>query len=245
MNTLRSSTLSLSLAVIVITLGFGNPTFAAKPDKCPDHPSCKPDPSGDDPVTYKVELRGAFVVEPLSADLEGQDERLRPVADAVMTRADSTEQATWDNVFSMPQADTGDPCNLLGMPGTVDSFTAHGKNKAEHVKGWRVARPGGVYVQFPVDQLLADPGTGEIWVDVSLQLRGNCEYSGGTDPCEPFLPDPGADIGHGPGVSVIPLTTYQIHASALKGEPQFEGCHTATGDLWGENTLVITATAPP
>ena len=83
-------------------------------------------------------------------------------------------------------------------------------------------------------------------VDVGLQLRGDCAYSdsGGTEDCDPFLPDPAVDYDHGLGISRIPLKVFWIHAKALKGSPQFEGCHTAQGNLLGENTLVITATAP-
>ena len=48
MNRLRLSTLSLTMAIVVMTLGYATPSFAAKPGACdqdPPHPSCK---TGDD-----------------------------------------------------------------------------------------------------------------------------------------------------------------------------------------------------
>ncbi len=53
MNNLRLSTLTLSLAIAVFALGYVNPAFAAKPDRCPDHPSCK-DGGGDGDGTIPV-----------------------------------------------------------------------------------------------------------------------------------------------------------------------------------------------
>ncbi len=243
MNILRLSTLSLALAIAVMTLGYVNPSFADPPPHGHGGGGDPPPPS----ITYTAELQGAFVFGPLDVTLEGQDSRLRAAVDAIMTRAGSTEQATWDNVFGMPQA-TG-PCNLFGSPGAVLSFTALKKEK--HVKGWRISRPGGVYVLFG-GELITDPGSvaeGAL-VHVSLQLIGDCSYSseGSTD-CDPFLPDPSVVYGdddppRGLGISEIPLTRFDIHAKALKGSPQFEGCHTAQADLLVPSTLVITATAP-
>ena len=54
MNILRLSTLSLTLAIAVFALGYVNPSFAGKPDKCPDHPSCK---DGGD-AKYSVAISG-------------------------------------------------------------------------------------------------------------------------------------------------------------------------------------------
>ena len=242
MSNLRISTLSLTLATALITLGFVNPAYAAKPDKpCPGHPSC--DEGDGTAVVYTAELQGAFVIGTLVVTLEGQDDRLRPNEDAIMYRDDSDDQAAWDNVFSMPDPDNmSEPvlCNLFGPPGSVDSFTAIKKQK--QVKGWRISRPGGVYVQFGGELPTA---AGDL-VHVGMQLRGDCEYSGGTLDCDPFLPDPDVEYepGRGNGISKIYLTVFQIHAKALKGEPQIEGCHTAEANLLFPSTLVITATTP-
>ena len=53
MSILRLLTLSLTLAIAVFALGYVNPAFAAKPDRCPDHPSCK-DGGGDGDGTIPV-----------------------------------------------------------------------------------------------------------------------------------------------------------------------------------------------
>ena len=240
---------TFTLAIVLFTMGaLILPANTALAEHCKgkhkNDPGCD-DPGGDpSAITYTAELRGAFVFDPLPVTLEGQDERLRASVDAVMLRADSTEQATWDNVFSMPDPE---PCDLFGPPGAVDSFTAF--KKAKGVKGWRISRPGGVYVQFAGELPTADgSAAGGALVHVSLQLRGNCQYSGGTDPCDPFLPDPDVDYSvdqtRGKGISEIPLQVFSIHAKALKGDPQFEGCHTAEANLLVPSILVITATAP-
>ncbi len=56
MNILRLSTLSLTLAIAVITLGYANPASAAKPDCVadPTHPSCKTPP--DSTIIYAAHL---------------------------------------------------------------------------------------------------------------------------------------------------------------------------------------------
>ena len=85
---------------------------------------------------------------------------------------------------------------------------------------------------------------------VRLQLIGDCEYSGGTEPCDPFLPDPDVDYSddkdddkdRGNGISVILLKHFWIQAKAAKGTPAIDGCHSASGDLLSvPSTLVITA----
>ena len=239
MNILRFSTLTLTLAIAVMTLGYADPSFAGK--KCtkdPMHPSCKP--PADAGNLYTVEGRGAFVFGPVAATLEGQNNTLRPDVDAVMTRPIDGFETTWDNVFSTPQADTGDPCNLFGPPGAVDSYTFHRKER--RVKGWAVELAGGVLIKSHADQMTTALDAD---VHVDLLLIGNCEYSdGGTEPCDPFLPDPDTDYGHGPGVSEITLSVFWIVAKAVKGTPAIEGCHSARTNLLASSTLVITASSP-
>ncbi len=78
MNILRLSTLSLTVAIAVITLGNLNPSFAAKPGACnevPPNPSCKDDPVSS--ITYKVALEGAFEILERDATLEARDAILR------------------------------------------------------------------------------------------------------------------------------------------------------------------------
>ena len=224
MNILRLSTLSLSLAMAVFalaSLGFSVPAGAHPCERAPGHKHC--DDEGPQ-TTYTAELRGALVFAPLSVVLEGQDERLksgdpvtivRPAAGVVLT--------AWNLVF-----------NVCGLLDPVPEFTAPtGK------KGWRISRPGGVYVLFrnvgPLPSTIGD-------LEVGLQLIGDCSYSseGSTD-CDPFPPVPGENDG----ISEIPLTRFDIHARGEKGITHaIEGCHSVSGNLLVPSTLVITATAP-
>ena len=229
MSILRLSTLSLTLAISIISLGFTNPAFAAKPDcdSDPSHPSCD-DGGGADGITYTAELRGALVFAPLSVDLEGQDERLKSGDPVEIFRPETGwELTTWNLVF-----------NVCGLLDPVPDFTAPAGKK-----GWRISRPGGVYVLFrnvgPLPSTIGD-------LEVGLQLFGDCSYSSeGTTACDPFPPVPGEDYGHGDGISEIPLTHFNIHARGEKGiTHSIEGCHSESDDLLIDSILVITATAP-
>ena len=229
MSILRLSAFSQILAILIISLGFTNPAFAAKPD-CqldPSHPSCNDD-GGAGEITYTAELRGAFVFASLSVDLEGQDERLKSGDSVEIFRPETGwELTTWNLVF-----------NVCGLLDPVPDFTAPAGKK-----GWRISRPGGVYVLFrnvgPLPSTIGD-------LDVGLQLIGDCSYSSeGTTACDPFPPVPGEDYGHGDGISEIPLTHFDIHAKGENGiTHQIEGCHSESADLLVDSTLVITATAP-
>ena len=254
MSILRLSTLSLSLAIAVFALGYVNSSSAA-PKNCDTHPrpACNPDPDPDpDPpstITYTAELRGAFVfgtTDPLSVDSHGN--YLQHNAPVTITRpdcegSDCDAQETYNHVFSMPAADSELPCNLFGPPSPFgpDSFTAP-KNE-RNVKGWEIDKPGSVRVLFRGVPITLSDGKDVV---VRLQLIGDCEYSGGTEPCDPFLPDPNVDYSDGTrgnGISVILLKHFWIQAKAAKGTPAIDGCHSASGDLLSvPSTLVITAT---
>ncbi len=232
MNILRLSTVSLTLAIAAFAFGYANPSFADPPPH--GHGGGGDDTTG---TLYTAALEGAFVFGPRSVTLEGQDERLRHAASVIISRPDAVGSpelaATWDNVFSMPD-NTGTPCDLFGNPGTVVVFTAPKKEKG--VKGWWIAKPGGVGIRFRKIELFTNSGDP---VDVGLDLIGNCAYSGGTDDsCDAFLPDPGE-------TSEISLVRFLIHAKAAKGTPAIDGCHDGSGELPPQHsTLVITATAP-
>ena len=102
MTILRFSAFSLPLAVSIISLGFTNPAFAAKPDcnSDPSHPSCD-DGGGADGITYTAELRGALVFAPLSVVLEGQDERLKSGDPVTIVRPTTgVELTAWNFVFT-------------------------------------------------------------------------------------------------------------------------------------------------
>ena len=217
---------------ILATLAFLSFSVPAAAHDCsrhadPNHKHCGGGDGGD-PVTYTAELQGAFEFGPLSVTLEGQDERLIS-SDSVTIVSPTTGSllTTWNEVFGF--------CGLLDP---VPVFTASAGKK-----GWRISRPGGVYVLFrnvgPLPSTIGD-------LDVGLQLIGDCAYSSeGTTACDPFPPVPGEDYGHGVGISEIPLTHFDIHARGEKGiTHSIEGCHSESADLLVDSTLVITATAP-
>ena len=255
MSILRLSTLSLSLAIAVFALGYVNSSSAA-PKNCDTHPrpACNPDPDPDpDPpstITYTAELRGAFVFgttdpwseehDPLSVDSHGN--YLQHNAPVTITRpdcegSDCDAWETYDHVFSMPAADSGEECNLFGPPPFGPEWFTAPKNE-NNVKGWEIDEPGGVRVLFR-GVSLAETDL-ELYVGFTLQLIGDCDYSGGTESCDPFLPEPGEDGEE--GISEITLSHFRIQAKAAKGTRRIDGCHSAGGDLPSVSTLVIRAT---
>ncbi len=228
MNILRLS--AITLTIVLFTMGaLILPANTALAEHCKgkhkNDPGCD-DPGGDpSAITYTAELKGAFVFGPLDVTLEGQDERLRngdPVD--IVRPATGDELTTWNLVF-----------NVCGLLDPVPEFTAPAGKK-----GWRISRPGGVYVLFrnvgPLPSTIGD-------LEVGLQLIGDCSYSSeGTTACDPFPPVPGEDYGHGDGISEIPLTHFNIHASGEKGiTHSIEGCHSESAELGVHSTLVITA----
>ena len=257
MNILRLSTLSLTLAIAVITLGYVD-SASARPVDCDPvlnstHPKCKNEEATGGSITYTAALEGAFVFDSLDVvtNSKGNELAITPAAITII-KPDASEAdelpflATWNNVFTMPDAE-GEPCNLLGPPGSVDKFTV--PKKAKRVDGLTIGLPGSVRVVFGCFELDSADGSAAEGADVGvcLQLIGNCEYSGGTESCDPFLPIPVNTVGNTlVGTSRIPLITFWIHADRLKGNPEFEGCHTAHTNLLTPpsppSTLVITAT---
>ena len=229
MNILRLSTFTLSIVLFTMCALISpvNTADAGKPVKCDPWPACNDD-GGADGITYTAELRGALVFGPLTVTLEGQDGRLISSDPLPIDRpATGAELTAWNLVF-----------NVCGLLDPVPEFTAPAGKK-----GWRISRPGGVYVLFrnvgPLPSTIGD-------LDVGLQLIGDCAYSSeGTTACDPFPPVPDDDYGHGDGISEIPLTHFNIHAKGENGiTHQIEGCHSESADLEVDSTLVITATAP-
>ena len=218
MSILRLSTLSLTLAIAAFSLGYVNPSFADKTGDKHNHGGDDGNGGGGDGITYTAELRGTFVIPPLTVVLESRDQVLRSGDAVTIERSASESESTWDTVFAF--------CGLLDF--TVVDFTATAGKK-----GWTIERPGGVGVRFRnIGTFSSTRGD----LDLRIDLIGDCAYSGGTDEtCDPFPPAAG-------DTSEIPLTQYLIHA---RGQPGINSvCHGVRAFLGLESTLVITATAP-
>jgi hypothetical protein len=167
MNISRLSTLSLTLAVAVFSLGYVNPS-AAKPF-CPGHPSCKPPP--DNPIKYTAELTGtidgAFVFAPVIVTPDEKEVDLQFETNPLVSPLGGDEKkGDWAMVFNS--------CDALVTPVTppksfmVNTFGGKG---------------GGVRVGF-IGIVYGDP-----MVDVVVQLIGNCFN---VDECNAdFFPEPG------------------------------------------------------
>jgi hypothetical protein len=108
MSILRLSTLSLTLAIAIFTLGYGNHSVAGKKcDEDDQHPSCKPDDSGD-LVVYTAELTaGAFKfdLETVDLTLNSYGNGLQSDSEVTMTRPDPVNDANdasqWDTFFNV------------------------------------------------------------------------------------------------------------------------------------------------
>jgi len=221
--TVISSVVSILFVASILTLDLSTGiASASEPPKqeCKGHHKNDPDcvvvePGG---VTYTAELRGTFVIPPLTVVLESRDQVLRSGDAVTIERSASESESTWDTVFAF--------CGLLDF--TVVDFTATAGKK-----GWTIERPGGVGVRFRNIGSF-ESTLGEL--DLRMDLIGDCAYSGGTDEtCDPFPPAAG-------DTSEIPLTQYLIHA---RGQPGINSvCHGVRAFLGLESTLVITATAP-
>ena len=198
MNILRLSTLSLTLAIAVMTLGYVNPASAAKPDKnCdpddgPVHASCKPDDPPASSNTYTVELSGrVFHFGPPAVNVtpNGKETDLFPASNLPLTFTRPTEPAeavaAWNDRFAA--------CvNLFGGPTPIDAppeFTAPPGN-------WEITRPGGVRFNMngiPFDEsgnplhydengdIVRDGGEGPQHWEVNVQLTGRTFFDSPND----------------------------------------------------------------
>ena len=194
MNILRLSTLSLTLAIAVMTLGYVNPASAAKPDKnCdpdegPVHASCKPDDPPASSNTYTVELSGrVFHFGPPAVNVtpNRKETDLFPASTLPLTFTRPTEPAeavaAWNDRFAA--------CvNLFSGPTPIDAppeFTAPPGN-------WEITRPGGVRFNMngiPFDEsgnplhydengdIVRDGGEGPQHWAVNVQLTGRTFFS--------------------------------------------------------------------
>ena len=222
MNILRLSTLSLTLAIAVVTLGYANPSFAAPLcSKNPTHPRCITDGGGGDGITYTAHLTGAMPggFEFGSEDVTPNEKENSLQFDTnPMVRPNGNQENTgdWLDVFT--------DCEVLGPSGfAIPEFF-----QVESV----IEQPGGISVKF----IGIKYGAPE--VSVVVHLIGTI-FDGS------FLPVLPSDASPGDSVSIDhPMTISLVHghttSQGRKGHCNKTG---RTGTV--ASTLTITATAPP
>jgi hypothetical protein len=167
MNILRLSTLSLAIALAVITLSYANYSSAEKPGACPDHPSCGGGGgSGGDAAAYEAALTmGGFIFSPKPVTLKGQGDAYKGDAMLTMMRSDGVttdDRMAWDTVLSN--------CEPLLMA-----------NASFDVKSgkWKISS-GGIRLRF------SDIDFGIQGVDIDIDLNGEV----GIDPIVPVCGPP-------------------------------------------------------
>ena len=249
MNILRLSTLSLTLVIAVISLGYANPSFAAPScSKNPSHPDCIPDSAG---ITYSVELMGrvfhfappgpvkddgALLAEPavpLIFSRPTGDVPCDPNSDIVADEA----ACAWDAVFAACENFFG-PNPIPGIGPTammVSGFTSPAGD-------WSIDKAGGVRLamSIPFDSMGdSPPGPGGTYFSVHLQLIGDTFFD---SPHAPWLPAPGSSIPYN-------IVDFWITGGTAKGIRPKKGCvsggvaEVTDFDFGQVRTLVITA--PP
>ena len=246
MNTLRLSTVALTLAIAVVALGYVNPSFAGKDKECPAHPSCKPDdpepPAGG--IEYSATLTGAFAFTDVDVTSDAKGIVLKSADNITITRPGGTVMPTevicatatatdtdtdllcklWNSVFEQ--------CLNFFGPTIVDvpSFEAPSERK-----GWTIDKPGGVRVNFRSIPFIV-PVNGE--VEVTLVLIGTTDYD------KPFLPaDP--DDSENPTMIKHELSSFWIYGKSGRGAPDKhcqDGSDEGIGLLLPNSSLTITAT---
>ena len=208
MNTLRLSTLLLSLAIAVVTLGYATSAFAGKKcDEDPDHPSCKDDSASS--ITYTVELMGrAFHFgPPVNVTPNEKENALFPDTDVTFSRpgplaVDDAARAAWDAVFASCENFFGPtPIRPVGpTPIVVSGFTVPAGD-------WRINRGGGVRLVMPDIPFdfsgIYNPDDPDF--KVTLQLIGDEFFD---DPDASWLPDPD---------NVINVIEYDMISSWITG----------------------------
>ena len=238
MNTLRLSTLSLTLAIGVMTLGYVNPSLA-KPE-CPGHPSCKDDGGGSTGITYTVELTGRVfpIAPPVTVKEDG-----KLVSDSAETLtfsrpSDAAARDAWDAVFAACENFFGTQPILGPTPVTVSGFEVSADN-------WQVQKPGGVRLQmfilFDIEGN-SPPENGGPYVQVWLQLIGDTLFE---NPKSPWLPVvPGSFIDYN-------IVNFWITGKTVKGVRPKTGCVSGGSaeqvdfDTGQTRTLRITLPLPP
>ena len=243
MNILRLSTLSLTLAIAVITLGY-NPSFADKPESgdCGQVHCDHGEELGD--LTYTVDLngpnadltiRGAFefdvagVASAVSATLEDKGRTLKgDVAVRMVRPSDPSALLVWEDVFNL--------CGLLGqwnmegpddmsMPTNVAEFTVLGGN-------WSVSNSSErQFISFGFELDENPPSDNRL--SASLTLSRACAS---VALCRSNVPTASGEIW-----SEL-MTDTSVHLTGKKGITHKAFCHGDDDMLFPSgSTLVITA----
>ena len=223
MNILRLSTLSLFLAIAVITFGVSADVWA-KP-KCDNPPCGRGGGGGEAGITHVAKLTGAFAFSTannsvnVTANSKGTE--LRSADPVTLIRPGGADQALWDFVFAQ--------CRFfLPTSVVVPRFTAPSDGK-----GWTIGKGGGIVVGFR--KIPFDVADGP--VEVNLLLIGTTAYE------EDFLPvSPDTTITH-------TLSHFIIWGQTVKGGTPGSKCHSdsVTGGttFLGGSVLALTITAIP
>ena len=228
MNISRQSTLLLTLAIAVLTLGYANVSFAAKP-VCPGtHPSCKDDPDPPPPppatVVYEAELTiGGFIFGPVDVTPSKRGNSYHSQDTLDMSHPDddtSPDRMAWDSVFST--------CPEL-LSGSIDGVIA-GDSWTINISGSKlngsVSNNPDSDILIRFRDVVAD---GFPDVDIDFNLIGKIGSTNGA--VTNFLPELDE-------TSVFRLDTFNFFASGSQGA----GCRSGILGLYPPSLLEITRT---
>ena len=197
MNILRLSTLSLTLAIAVMTLGYVDSASEAKKPTCSGpHQKCNngDDDNEDPPVLsgeYEAALTsGGFIFLPKVVTPNSKGNSHYSVVPLMMSRG--SENMAWDVVFA------GCTGLLLKVTGPTDTFTVKGKN-------WHINGAAGSEIRIRFKDVDFDTRG----VDIDFDLIGNKGTDGSGNPV-PVLPVCGKS-------SNFTLDRFSIFGQAKKG----------------------------
>ena len=217
MNISRQSTLLLTLAIAVLTLGYANVSFAVKP-VCPGtHPSCDgdEDPPGPAAVYTAALTIGGFIFGPVEVTPNKKETSYhsnfpvnmdRPLADG------SLDQLAWDGVFdACVPPKLSDP-RLLSDP--INSVFV-GRDD------WKIVNTGRNVTENPDSTIrirFMDVVDGTVDIDFDLfGVRGN----------DPFLPASGD------------TSVFTLNRAVIFGQDRNLGCRSDNFDLLTNSVLKI------
>ena len=258
MNILRLSTLSLTLAITVITLGYANPSFADNPKTGECNPGhC--DHGGEDPpsgLTYTVDLRGttvnfvtrgAFEFDPanassaVSATLNSKGLDLTGAGPVTMKRAGSIANCAggdaddvsaciiWNDVFNL--------CGLLGPWNGSSSDDTSGPTKLDQFTvdsgDWSVSQGGGrrwIFFGFTIPPAQSNGTDRDL--SAALRLSSACSHPDTHPSCDHDDDAPlfPTEAGSDKATKLI-VDHASVHLRGHAGVTHKAFCHADTGSL--------------